>query len=226
MSILFYSEEEDNSKEETINNYRNLFFEYIQYFPNLSDSLKDMFLNCNASEDLAIDLVEDIISKTNEIVNKNYAQIKEKYPEITKEDAKIIASYTCESKNENFSPYKLLNKNLVSDNRKNGIKKIAKYFYIFNQTLRKLTKYYPNEKNKYLYRCISSKVNINYDVFNKKLIPYIVGKTKNFWGYTSTSPNIKMTYNFLGKKENIKIGTIFTLTGKIWGYDITLFNYY
>ena len=35
-----------------------------------------------------------------------------------------------------------------------------------------------------------------------------------------------MSYEFLNEEENNKSGTIFTLTGKIWGYDITLFNYF
>ena len=30
----------------------------------------------------------------------------------------------------------------------------------------------------------------------------------------------------MGKKSGLKIGTIFTLCGDVWGYDITLFNYY
>ena len=33
-----------------------------------------------------------------------------------------------------------------------------------------------------------------------------------------------MTYNFLKDEEKIKIGTIFSLGGDIWGYNITLFN--
>ncbi len=57
-------------------------------------------------------------------------------------------------------------------------------------------------------------------------MPYILGKTKTFWGFTSSSPDIKMTYNFLKEDGNNKSGTIFTLTGKVWGYDITLFNFY
>ena len=35
-----------------------------------------------------------------------------------------------------------------------------------------------------------------------------------------------MTYNFLKDEEKIKSGTIFSLGGDIWGYDITLFNYF
>mgnify|MGYP002626844128 CR=1 FL=1 len=161
-----------------------------------------------------------------EIVEKNLKKIKQKYPNINIEEMKIISSYTCESKDKNLSPYKLLNKNLVEENRNQGINNISKYLYIFLKTLRKLERYYPDDKSKYLYRCINSKVSINEDVFNPKLNPYIVGKTKKFWGFTSTSPLAKITYNFLKEENTSKSGTIFTLAGKVWGYDISLFNYF
>jgi hypothetical protein len=92
--------------------------------------------------------------------------------------------------------------------------------------LRKLERYYPNENSKYLYRSIRSKVKINNDVFNPKLVPYITGNNKTFWGFTSTSPNPQTSYDFLNKEENHKTGTVFTLTGEIWGYNITLFNFF
>ena len=64
------------------------------------------------------------------------------------------------------------------------------------------------------------------DPFDKKKIPYIMGKEKTFWGFTSTTPDVKTSYDFLGQKKELKSGTIFTLCGDIWGYDITLFNYF
>ena len=78
------------------------------------------------------------------VIDKNLGKIKNKYPNITNEDIQIISSYTCESKDENLSPYKLLNKNLVSENRKQGIQKISKYLFIFLNSLRKLERYYLN----------------------------------------------------------------------------------
>ena len=57
-------------------------------------------------------------------------------------------------------------------------------------------------------------------------MPYIIGNKKTFWGFTSTSSNPKTTYNFLKEEEKIKVGTLFILGGDIWGYDITLFNYF
>ena len=226
MSLIFYTEKEDYLKEDSIDKYKDIFTDYYYENPTLSDSLKQLFINSGAKEELSNDLIKDIISKTEIVINNNWNKIKEKYPSITKEDSKIICSYTCESKDKNYSPYKILNKNLVSDNRKEGIMNVSKYLFILLKSIRKLDKYYPNDKNKYLYRCINTKVNLNYDLFNKKLVPYIIGNNKTFWGFTSTSPEVKMTYDFLKGDENNKSGTIFTLTGNVWGYDITLFNYY
>ena len=64
------------------------------------------------------------------------------------------------------------------------------------------------------------------DPFNDKSVPYIEGNSKIFYGFTSTSPSIKTSNKFLKEKVNIKTGTIFTLYGDVWGYDISLFNVY
>ena len=226
MSLHFYTEKEDYLKEESINKYVEEFLSYVEELPSLSDALKQMFISCQLTEEQANDLIKDILTKTEEIINKNWDKIKKRYSKISKEDSNIICSYTCESKNNKYSPYKILNKNLVSEDRKGGVKNISKYLFILLKSLRKLDRYYPNEKEKYLYRCINFKVNLNYDLFNKKLVPYITGNTKTFWGFTSSSPDIAMTYNFLKEEGINKSGTIFTLAGKIWGYDISLFNYY
>ena len=107
---------------------------------------------------------------------------------------------------------------MVSEDRKNGLKNISKYFYILLSSLRKLKKYYPTKENKYLYRCIGVKVNYMIDPFNQKSVPYIEGNTKTFWSFTSTSASIKTSYRFLNG-EKIQSGTIFTLYGDIWGYE-------
>ena len=224
MSIIYYSEEEDNNKEESINKYKELFSEYKNQKPSLSDALEQMFLSAGANKNKSYDLTKDILLKCESKINDNFDEIIKKYPNIIKNDAYIICSYTCESKDKKFSPYRILNQNLVSDDRKKGIKNISKYLYIFLNSLRKLEIYIPS--NKYLYRCITSQVKLSPDPFNDKFIPYIIGNQKTFWGFTSTSSNVKMTYNFLKEEQTIKTGTIFVLGGYIWGYDITLFNYF
>ena len=71
MSLHFYTEKEDNYKEESLNNYVNLFKEYNENPPNLSDALKQMFIYTGSTEEKANELIEDIISKTEEIIDSN-----------------------------------------------------------------------------------------------------------------------------------------------------------
>ena len=226
MSKIFYLEEEENEKEESISKYNDLFEKYINNKPALNIALYEMYYLSNLSKEKAIDLTNDILQKCKERVDLNLSKITDKYQNISRDDAFIITSYTCESKEPNYSPYKILNKNLVSDDRKNGLKIISKYFYILLYTLRKLPRYYPIQTKGYLYRCINKHINYKIDPFNPKAIPYMQGNKKTFWGFTSTSTNIIISYKFLGKKEDFKSGTIFSLYGDLWGYDITLFNFY
>ena len=247
MSLNYY-EEEDINKELSIDNFYYLFTEYDQKPPSLHDALIHMLESC-CSDDNINKLAEDIIQKCKNKINKRFEEIKKKYSNILLEDAYIICSYSCESSyNTKYSPYRILNTNLSSENRKIGISNISKYLYILLKSLRKLEIYRPSQNN-FLYRCITRHVKtededstkkITEDSTTNKKIPYIKGKTKIFWGFTSTSPDIKLTYSFLKKAENkdnkenkddeknkeIKSGTIFTLLGDVWGYDISLFNYY
>ena len=48
MSLSFYSKEEENSREESINRYKNIFINYEKTTPSLSEALNQMF----KSEDL------------------------------------------------------------------------------------------------------------------------------------------------------------------------------
>ena len=202
MSLVYYNEEENNNREVSIDNYKNMFIEYEKKMPTLSEALTQMFSSSNvqSSQYTVKELVEDILSNCKSTIEDNFDEIAKKYPNITKNDAYIICSYTCESCDNNMSPYRLLNSSLVSENRQNGIKKISKYLYILLASLRKLKRYYPNPKNNYLYRCINCKVNLTEDPFNKKYIPFKNGNIKTFWGFTSTSLNIEATYSFLKKK--------------------------
>ena len=211
MSLNYYFEEEENSREESLNNYKYLFTNYESKKPTLEEALNQIFKSVVFDEAKAKSLTNYIIGKCKQAIDPRFNAIKQKYKNISINDAYIICSYTCESYEGKYSPYKILNKNLVSNDRKQGVANISKYLYIFLKALRKLERYYPSEKNKYLYRCISHKVSLKEDPKNDKLIPYINGNQKTFWGFTSTSPNPKMTINFLGKKEQMKTGTIFTL---------------
>ena len=219
---MFYFEGEENEKEETIDNYKDVFKKYENNLPSLSEALKQLFISSGANKNEAEDLMNDILNKCKKKINENWEKIKQKYNKIDKNEAYIICSYTCESKTRKYSPYRIMNENLVSKNRKKGIENISKYFYIFLNSLRKLTKYYPKQC---LYRCIPIKVSSLKDSNNENWVPYAVGNKKTFWAFTSTSPKTKDSFKFLDGEE-IKVGTIFSLGGEIWGYDITLFNYF
>ena len=209
MSQYFYCEKKDNSNEESINNFKDLFLNYKNNIPSLSESLYQMFKASKLDEYKINELTNDIIDKCKHIIEPKYNEIKNKYEKITKNEAYIICSYTCESVDNNYSPYKILNQNLASNNKKNDIKNISKYLYIFLKALRKLPKFYP--PNKLLYFKITNKINIT-EEYNK-------GNQKTFWGFT-----LAFLYNILRKNSDIK--TIFTLGGDIWGYDIELFHYF
>ena len=235
MSLYFYIKKEENDKEESINNYNYLFQKYEYKKPTLSEALYQMFKSSNLNEKFSQDFTEDILNKCHDKIDNDFDRIKQKYNNITKDDAYIISSYTLEANDKNYSPYRILNQNLVSENRENGVSNVSKYLYIFLSSLRKLPRYYPRWDN-YLYRCIKQKVNIKNDPYNKKMVPYQNGNYKTFWAFTSTSFNPKTTVTFLkderaaeicssNKKEiQLKSGTIFRLKGDIWGYDISLFN--
>ena len=222
MSLNFYCKEEDNNREESINRYKNIFTNYEKNIPSLSEALTQMFISSYLDKKKVDELNKDIITKCKVRIDPDFDLIKSKYENITKEDAYIICSYTCESIDREYSPYKILNKNLVSNNRQNGVNNISKYLYIFLAALRKLPRYYP--ENKMLYRCLTCKVNLSEN--NKEIVPYKIGNKKTFWGFTSTAPDPNMTYSFLKAKEQMKTGTIFSLSGDIWGYNIELFNFF
>ena len=178
MSLNFYIKEEENEREESINRYKYIFRNYEKNPPSLSEALNQIFSSSNLDSKKINELVEDILNKCKGKIDQGFDAIKKKYENITKEDAYIICSYTCESVDRKYSPYRILNQNLVSDYRKNGVLNISKYLYIFLKSLRKLPRYYP--KNKYLYRCLTIKVNISKYSNKKKMIPYITGNTKTF----------------------------------------------
>ena len=73
---------------------------------------------------------------------------------------------------EKFSPYRLLNTNLVSDNRKNGVQNVEKYLFLLLSSLRRMTKC----KKSCLFRCISNSVKLEKDPNNNKFGLNIVEK--------------------------------------------------
>ena len=231
MSLHFYCVGEDNEKEESIDNHKDLFTEYIDKPPSLKEALNQIFISGGVPDNKVDDYIYDITKKVTKLVEDRQSKIKAKYPNITYEDSLIICSYTREAINSEYSPYKILNRNLASDNREEGLKKVSKYLYILLKALRKLKLYYPSEEQKYLYRGITFKIETKIDPYNPKFVPYLRNKKKTFWAFTSTSPLTSTAFGFLKdngyyKEKKLKSGTFFSLYGKISGYDISLFNSY
>ena len=76
----------------------------------------------------------------NEVEKKK--EIDKEYPNLSNEERCIISSYTCESSYDTqYSPYRILNSNMVADDRKKGLSNLSKYLYILLITIRKLKKY-------------------------------------------------------------------------------------
>ena len=224
MSLNFYSDKEDDTREESINRYKSIFVEYDKKTPSLSEALEHMLESTKKlNKKMIANLTQDIMMKVKIKIDNDFEKIKMQYPNITKDDAYIICSYTLESKERQFSPYSLLNKSLVNKDRESGVTEVSKYLYILLKSLRKLPRYYP--KDKILYRSITKQVDLT-----DKTSSYRIGNKKTFWGFTSTSPDPNATYNFLNKQNNEKggkkSGTVFSLGGDVWGYNIEAFNAY
>jgi len=150
MSLYYYINNESDSKA-SINDYENIFYEYITRIPTLQEALMQMFTSSGLTQIKSNNLINEIIYKVNMHLNKKFIEIRKKYPNITAEEAQIISSYTCELANKedsNYNIYKILNQNLVSKNRQMGIMVISKYLFIFLKSLRKLKRYYPDKQSK------------------------------------------------------------------------------
>ena len=222
MSFNFYSEEEENNKEDSIDKFKDIFLKYVKKIPTLEEALIEMFKSSKLDNNKVMEFTDRIVDKCKKKISPKLKEIQNKYNEITEEDALIICSYTYELKEEEYNPYRILNKNLSSKDRENGVTNISKYLYILLKALRKLPRYYP--KNNILYRCLNDQVDLSQGNNNK--VSYKIGNKKTFWGFTSTSLDPKESYNFLKKEEGNKTGTVFSLNGDIWGYNIDLFSYY
>ena len=221
MSRRAYVEETvvEKIKEESINDYRDLFLSLVKENPSLEDALDQLYNSINLGN---IEKQRNkVIKKCQKILEQNFEKIIKMHPNVTKDESLIICTYTYEDEYKaKLSPYKILNSNLVSNDRKNGIKNISKYFYILLKSLRNLTPF--NPENKIIYRALGQKVITEIPRDNPNYIPYKDGNEKTFWAFTSTS--LKLTTDFLGQREDLKVGTKFMIHGNIIGYDISPFS--
>ena len=222
MSMAYYNLKDDIPKSNSLNDYSYIFEEYKTKNLTLEESLKEMYSSIKLTRAQVEALTNDILDKSREILSKNYDYINEKYPLLTPEEIQIISSYNGMPYAPDFSPYKILNDTLCGENRRNGIIGISKYLYIFLNALRKLDRYFlkPNE---YLYKAIDKFVFLDNNINGRRIV-YKKNMIKVFWGFTSFSSVLKKNYYIGDKNIDVKKGTIFSLYGNIYGYDISLFN--
>ncbi len=53
-----------------------------------------------------------------------------------------------------------------------------------------------------------------------KRLPYAAGNEKVWWPFTSTTESLEVAQRFIKGSQ----GTLFTLSGEAWGYDISMFS--
>ena len=95
MSLKFYSDKEDNLREEeSINKYKYIFIPYIKNFPSLKEALEQLFLSEGAPQEELNNLTNEILLKCENVIGRNLESIKQKFKNISREEAEIIASYT------------------------------------------------------------------------------------------------------------------------------------
>ena len=99
MSLHFYCNGEDNEKEESINKYKDILTDYFDNPPSLKEALIQIFISGGVPENELNDYFNHLNKKINKLVEDREFKIKENYPNLSKEDSLIIASYTCEAKN-------------------------------------------------------------------------------------------------------------------------------
>ena len=107
MSLSYYFEEEENRREESLNKYKYLFTNYESKMPTLEEALNQIFKSVVFDDSKAKGLTDDIIDKCKQAIDPRFNEIKQKYKNISLNDAYIICSYTCESYEGKYSPYKI-----------------------------------------------------------------------------------------------------------------------
>ena len=73
-----------------------------------------MFFSAGASKDELKELISEVIEPVDEFISRNFESIKEKYKNISKEEAMTISVYTYELCESKYNVYRILNTNLVS----------------------------------------------------------------------------------------------------------------
>ena len=218
MSRIFGIEEKGSTQKESVDNYQDLFLSFVSKNPTLVEAIDQLYKYKQLDAKGIEEQRKKVIETSNKSLEKKLADIQKAYPNIKKAEALIIFTYTYEDDELELTPYQILNQNLVSENRREGVKRVSKYLFILLKALRKLPRF--NANGKYLFRAIKPNVN---QIQQK--VEYKEGNIRKFWGFTSTSKRASVASSFLKDgKNNIKEGTKYYIHGEIIGYDISLFS--
>ena len=213
--FMFNESLEEEEIVECINKSGHLFTEFKKKPPTLEEALMSMEYGDERSKELSY-----------EFLGKAKGKLKDEFdaPGLTPEDVAAIYCYTYEWDSKKFgdyeSPYRKLNNSLSIDRSNASLKKTRGFLFLLLQSLRKLPRYTP--VNGVLYRGIRVHVQTEMDPEYPKRKPYAAGNEKVWWTFTSTTEDLETTEAFIGENE----GTLFAISGKPWGYDISLFSDY
>ena len=213
--FMFNETPDEEETVDCINKSGHLFSEFKKKKPpTLEEALKSMEYGDEKAKELAGKFLERAEGKLEEF----------EAPELTPENVAAIFCYTheCNSEKEKAerieSPYRKLNNSLSIDRSNASLKKTRGFLFLLLQALRKLPRYTP--VNSVLYRGIRAHVQTEADPKYPKTKPYAAGNEKVWWTFTSTTEDLETTRAFIGERK----GTLFTISGKPWGYDISMFS--
>lgn len=217
-----FNEEEGMAEEggetvECINKLSALFTEFKRKKPpSLKEALESMGYGGENSEKLAEMFAEKGKGKLGEL----------NVPGVTAEDAAVIFCYTYEWGTEKFgdstgSPCRKLNNSLSVDRSAAAIRKTRAFLFLLLQALRKLPRYVPEDY--VLYRWIRAPVKTEKgSAPPKHQQSYVAKCVKTWWPFTSTTEDPEVVKRLVGDG----VGTLITLNGETWGYNISMFSDY
>ena len=213
--FMFSESPDEEETVDCINKSGHLFAEFKKKKPpTLEEALRSMEYGDVKAKELSEKFLERANGKLEEF----------EAPELTHENVAAIFCYTheCNSEKEKAegigSPYRKLNNSLSIDRSNASLKKTRGFLLLLLQTLRKLPRYTP--VNGVLYRGIRAHIQTEADPNSPKTKPYAKGNEKVWWTFTSTTEDLEATRAFIRERK----GTLFTISGKPWGYDISMFS--
>lgn len=191
--------------------------------PNNPPTMRDALEDLNVPEDVIKETVSEMEYFIQDRTKKKL--LPKKLPASHDE---LNAIY-CYSKGELdvdgvYNMFELVNKALYTkDNKKEAVRPYRKYIYLLLSGLRKLPRTVPDDN--IIYRALKTYVTTEDGGEN---VPYAVDRVKTWWGFTSTSVQDNAALHFLKdrKGKNFGTGTMFTIRGRIWGYDISDYAFF